>query len=230
MVDPLVLPARRVTVIAPHPDDESLGCGGLIAAFCSDGRAVQTLFITDGAGSHPNSPTWTTARLAAQRRVEAEAALACLGAGDQPRGRLDLPDAAAPMHDAAAIAALGDLLSGFAPELVLVPWRRDPHCDHRAAWSLTRAALAARRLEPDVLEYAIWLDELGGSDDHPRMDEVETLVFDIAAFRERKRQAVAAHLSQTTDLIDDDAGGFRLTDETIGRLVGDTERYWRVRT
>src|SRR5690606_16204888 len=55
LVDPLSLPARRITVIAPHPDDESLGCGGLIAALAADGRAVQVVFVTDGAGSHPNS-------------------------------------------------------------------------------------------------------------------------------------------------------------------------------
>lgn len=230
-LDPLTLPARRITVIAPHPDDESLGCGGLIAALAADGRAIQTLFLTDGAGSHPGSRTWPAARLVAQRRTEATEALSRLGAGEQPRAFLDLPDAAAPGPDEPggprAVEALADHLAAFDPELVLVPWRRDPHCDHRAAWTLTRAALARAGLRPQTLEYAVWLDELGAAEDRPRFGEAELLEFDIRPVLGLKRAAVRAHLSQTTDLIDDDPKGFRLSEETIQRLVGETERYWR---
>lgn len=231
MIDPLSLAAWRITVIAPHPDDESLGCGGLIAALVADLRAVQTVFLTDGAGSHPDSVAWPPERLVAQRRSEAEEALARLGAGDQPRAFLGLPDARAPAPDGpggeAAVRALAELLSSFAPELVLVPWRRDPHCDHRAAWSLTRAALVRAGLQPLVLEYAVWLDELGAPEDFPVAGEAEQVVFDIAEVAARKRHAVGAHLSQTTDLIADDPEGFRLAASTLDRLLGETETYWR---
>src|SRR5690606_38092378 len=45
-------------VIAPHPDDETLGCGGVIAlATCRNVR-VHTVFVTDGGASHPNSAEW----------------------------------------------------------------------------------------------------------------------------------------------------------------------------
>ncbi|HEX2943304.1 MAG TPA: PIG-L family deacetylase, partial [Rhodopila sp.] len=42
-------------ILAPHPDDESLGCGGLIATAVAAGRAPLVVILTDGAGSHPNS-------------------------------------------------------------------------------------------------------------------------------------------------------------------------------
>lgn len=231
VIDPLSLQARRITVIAPHPDDESLGCGGLIAALAGDLRNVQIVFVTDGAGSHPNSAAWPPARLIARRRSEAEEALVRLGAGHQPRAFMGLPDAHAPGPDdadgEAAVQLLAGLLSTFGPELVLVPWRRDPHCDHRAACSLARAALVRAGLQPDVLEYAVWLDELGAPEDFPVAGEAEQVVFDIREVAARKRHAVQAHLSQTTDLIADDPDGFRLSTSTLDRLVGETETYWR---
>jgi LmbE family N-acetylglucosaminyl deacetylase len=230
-LDPLSLAARRVTVIAPHPDDESLGCGGLIAALAADGRAVQVVFVTDGAGSHPNSATWPSARLALQRRKEAAAALGCLGAVGEPPVFLDLPDAHMPaLDDPAGEAGVDDLarlLTAFSPELVLLPWRRDPHCDHRDAWVMAQAALSRARLTPQRLEYAVWLDELGDDADRPRKGEAKAVAFDISAVVALKRKAVQAHVSQTTDLIDDDPTGFRLTAETIERLVQPVERYWR---
>ncbi|MFN4295516.1 MAG: PIG-L deacetylase family protein [Brevundimonas sp.] len=230
-LDPLSLTARRVTVIAPHPDDESLGCGGLIAALSADHRAVQVVFVTDGAGSHPNSAAWPASRLARQRRREAQAALACLGATALPPVFLDLPDAGMPaLDDPAGETVVGDLaaaLTAFGSELVLSPWRRDPHCDHRDAWALTEAALSRARLAPERLEYAVWLDELGQEGDQPRAGEAEAVAFDISGVLALKRRAVEAHVSQTTDLISDDPTGFRLTADTIDRLVQSVERYWR---
>lgn len=230
-LDPLSLTARRVTVIAPHPDDESLGCGGLVAALAADGRAIQAVFMTDGAGSHANSAAWPSPRLAAQRRSEATAALGLLGATGEPPVFLDLPDAHMPAlgdpTGEAVVADLAGLLTAFSPELVLLPWRRDPHCDHRDAWVMAQAALSRARLTPQRLEYAVWLDELGDDADRPREGEAEAVAFDISSVVTLKRRAVQAHVSQTTDMIHDDPTGFRLSAETIERLVQPVERYWR---
>lgn len=242
MMNPLALPARRIVVIAPHPDDESLGCGGLIAALAADRREILVVFITDGAGSHPNSPAWPAARLSEQRRQEGWNAVSRLGVRTPPPLFLNLPDAAMPNLESpegqAAVARLSDELMAFRTDLMLLPWRRDPHRDHRDAWALAHAALAragdagaaAQRStapRPAMLEYAVWLDELGAEGDHPQPGEAELVAFDIAPVLALKRRAVEAHLSQTTDLIDDDPDGFRLTAATIDRLVGPVERYWR---
>jgi LmbE family N-acetylglucosaminyl deacetylase len=50
-----VLEARPFIVIAPHPDDESLACGGLIAEACRQAIRGKVVIVSDGAGSHPNS-------------------------------------------------------------------------------------------------------------------------------------------------------------------------------
>jgi LmbE family N-acetylglucosaminyl deacetylase len=230
-LDPRSLPFRRMLVVAPHPDDESLGCGGLIAALTDLGAGVSTVFVTDGGASHRNSRLWPRARLAAEREREAATALDRLGAAPQPRRFLRLPDAAMPKrgepaHEAAR-AALAGIAREFEPDLALLPWRRDPHRDHRDAWALAHGAFAAAGASPDVLEYAIWLDELGAAEDHPRSEEAARVRFDVSAVLARKRAAVEAHRSQTTGLVADDPDGFRLSAETIRRLVGPVEAYWR---
>lgn len=230
-VHPASLDAERILVMAPHPDDESLGCGGLVASLVGAGRRFHFVFVTDGGSSHRRSKTWPRQRLAARREEEAAEALRRLGAGKEARTFLRLPDAAmpAPRSDAghAALLVLAELVGDFRPDLVLVPWRRDPHCDHRDTWSLTQDALAVSAATPPVFEYAIWLDEIGAGGDRPRDGEVERVVFDVSPVAAMKRLAVAAHLSQTTDLIADDPEAFRLTEATIDRLTGPLETYWR---
>lgn len=233
-LDPRSLAAKRILVVAPHPDDESLGCGGLVASLAPLGRRFHAVFVTDGGASHRNSPSWPRERLAAQREREAAEALRRLGLGDESRTFLRLPDAAmpaagAPGH-AEALQAFAAVVRDFRPDLALLPWRRDPHCDHRDTHALAQAAFAEADAAVDTLEYAIWLDEFGEPDDRPRAGEAERVVFDLApAVVAAKRAAVAAHLSQTTDLIADDPDAFRLTPDTIDRLAGPGESYWRPR-
>lgn len=228
---PLSLPVRRVMVVAPHPDDESLGCGGLLAHFARDGREVRVVFVTEGGASHSGSLLWPRERLGHQRRLEAEAALQILGVPACRAEFLGLRDADMPNpgdngYDP-ALSTLVSLVSAFDPDLIVLPWRRDPHRDHRDAWALGMDALARTGLEAQILEYAVWLDELGAVEDFPGPGEMERVEFDIASVLDIKRAAVAAHLSQTTDLIADDPAAFRLSADTIDRLCGPTETYWR---
>ncbi|MEM7567925.1 MAG: PIG-L family deacetylase [Pseudomonadota bacterium] len=215
-------------VVAPHPDDETLGCGGLIALMATENRAIAVLFTTDGGASH-RSEAWPRERLADLRAREANAALAALGAGHAARRRLGLRDAdmaplGSPEGDA-ALAATRAFLKETSPDLVVLPWRRDPHRDHRDSHALVSRALADLRATPTRLEYAIWLDELGRPEDHPRDGEMRRRALPIASILAAKHDAVAAHISQITDLIDD-PNGFRLTPETIARLTGPEEIYW----
>ena len=230
-IDPLSLPNRRLAAIAPHPDDECLGCGGLISAFAADGRDVLAVFVTDGSGSHPHSREWPAERLIAQRQAEALGSLGRLGVTARAPVFLDLRDAGMPRLASGAgrraLSRLSFALAAFAPDLMLLPWRRDPHCDHRDAWALAMVAAASLPAPPDILEYAVWLDEIGAPDDQPRPEEAVAEIFDISPYVSAKRAAVQAHLSQTTELITDDPTGFRLAPETIDRLVTPLERYWR---
>ena len=223
--------ARKVLVVAPHPDDETLGCGGLISLLAQNGSAFYIVFVTDGSASHRNSRAWPSARLAAQREQEACNALARLGIPNAALLFLRLSDANMPAPEAPAwenaVATVSDVLRRFGPELALLPWRRDPHCDHRASWLLSQHALRQASVHPDTLEYAIWLDEFGEVEDYPKPREAERIRVNVGSALASKRAAIAAHESQTTDLIADDPAGFRLTPETIARLTQSTEVFWR---
>jgi LmbE family N-acetylglucosaminyl deacetylase len=230
-LDPRPLTAAEILVVAPHPDDESLGCGGLISVLAAAGRRFHTIFVTDGGASHPNSRAWPRGRVTAQREQEAGEALRQLGVGHHPRTFLRLRDARMPIAPSparrSALARVSKILHTFRPGIVLLPWRRDPHCDHRHSWELLKEAIAGTTIRPMTLEYTIWLNELGCPGDYPHATEVERLDFDIAGAIPNKRAAIAAHLSQTTNMIDDDPTGFRLTSATIERLTGPKETYWR---
>jgi LmbE family N-acetylglucosaminyl deacetylase len=221
----------RALVVAPHPDDESLGCGGLIAALAEKGCQISVIFVTDGSGSHPASRLWPRRRLSRLRRREAVAALRQLGLHAASRLFLDLQDAHMPARGSLlwnrAKARIERTLDQLRPDLLLLPWRRDPHCDHRNSWRLIRDALEAVPQPRYILEYAIWLDELGDAGDRPLPDEMQPINVDVTPTLRRKQKAIAAHLSQTTPLIADDPNGFRLTTATISRLTTHFERYWR---
>ncbi|WP_061929805.1 PIG-L deacetylase family protein [Aureimonas sp. AU22] len=231
LLDPSRLEARRILAVAPHPDDEALGCGAVMWHLGRLGRTIHVAFVTDGGASHPNSPTWPRTRLAAAREAEGAEALAALGLGEVGRTFMRLRDADMPAEGTpdhiAALEAAGSVVRDVRPDLVLLPWRRDPHRDHRDAWSLFRRALNQAGLQPLTLEYAIWLDEIGAPGDHPKPGEMERVSFAVGGALAPKRRAVAAHRTQTEPLIHDDPTAFRLTEATIDRLVGPVESYWR---
>ena len=104
---------------------------------------------------------------------------------------------------------------------LFVSWRHDPHCDHQAAYRLARAA--QRRLGAPLFEYTVWGAALKP---HTPVTPV-TSGFRLALERERKRKrhAVAAHESQTTDLIADDPSGFRLSAADLARFAGPFEAF-----
>lgn len=213
-----------LVVVAPHPDDESLGCGGLIAACRANDIAVRIVVVSDGSGSHPNSRRWPPPRLARLRREETLAAATCLGVADLDVHFLELPDRAVPAAGAGAeraAAALAALAAGA--DTMAVTWRHDPHTDHRASCAIARAAcvqLPATRL----WEYPVWGLTLPPEERLP--GPLPTgFRLDIAAHREAKVRAIASHLSQTTALIDDDPGGFRLEPAMIARFCRDHEPY-----
>ncbi|QFR31914.1 PIG-L deacetylase family protein [Ancylobacter sp. TS-1] len=211
---PLVRPEefvrRRLVVVAPHPDDESLGCGGLIAACRSAGLPVTIVVVSDGAGSHPRSRLFPPERLAALRKSEALAAAGRLGVAEGDVHFLGLPDRRVPdtgPEATQAVERIAHLAAGA--DVMAVTWRHDPHCDHKASFALARAA--ARQVPGLALwEYPIWGWTLPP---HEPLDgaRAEGVRVDVGDALSAKRRAIAAHASQTTALVHDDPAGFRLT-------------------
>jgi LmbE family N-acetylglucosaminyl deacetylase len=183
---------RTISVIVPHADDETLGCGGLIAQAAARGIAVTVTILTDGAASHPGSRDWPPRRLAQRRRKEARAAVARLTDG---RGTVlfgDAPDGALADHGVAPAT--------IAPaDLFVTCWQGDPHPDHRAAYGI--ACAAAARSNATLLAFPLWV--LTTDCPVPAHDIVR---IDVSAQLARKRAALAEHRSQLGLLVTDVAG------------------------
>jgi LmbE family N-acetylglucosaminyl deacetylase len=216
-------------VLSPHPDDESLGAGGLIAAACDAGQGVEVIVITDGSASHPRSQRYPSQRLIALRRAEVDAAGTLLGLSPQQVHHLGLPDAQAPHAGAAfdaAVVAIAETCTSARAKSLFVTWDGDPHCDH-VATALMAEAVRRRLPHLKLWAYPIWGWHL---DPSMRLDRGPPTGFrlDISRQQNRKRAAIAAHVSQMTDLIDDDPDGFRFTDATIAPFLGSLEYFIEV--
>ncbi|QJW90065.1 PIG-L family deacetylase [Spirosoma taeanense] len=219
-------------VVAPHPDDESLGCGGTIARLRQSGYPVHVLFVSDGSMSHPNSPSFPAERLRALREAEAREAVQILGVAPEQVTFLRLPDSRVPTPGEPefreAVTSMRQVLTRVKPTTVLVPWRRDPHRDHRASWQMLQTALENQTEPPRVLEYLIWLWELGSEADMPQADEMNVWRVAIDSVLAQRNQAIAAHRSQVTRLIDDDPTAFYLSPELLTHFDAPRELFLEV--
>src|SRR6476620_8399822 len=126
---------RRLIVVAAHPDDESLGAGGLIAEAAARGAEVTVIVATAGEASHPQSPTHGPQVLADIRRSEVRAAVAALSRSVVVR-QLDLGDGRLADRIAELIAEIRLVVDGSGGDdgcWLVAPWLGDRHPDHAAA-------------------------------------------------------------------------------------------------
>lgn len=185
----------RVVVLAAHPDDETLGAGGLIARAAGRGCAVTVVVATDGDASHPDSPTHTAAHLADLRRRELYAAVTVLAPGADVH-LLGLPDGRLAEFETELGAALDKLVEGCTH--LVTPWSHDGHPDHEAAARV--GALVATRLGAEHWQYPIWAWHWG----EPSVldgQQLRALRLDDAT-ADTKRRALACHVSQHRPLSD----------------------------
>ena len=200
----------RLLVLAPHPDDETLGSGGLIARAASRGAAIRVLMLTDG-----EQAVWTRrlaerrvrlsaadlGRFGTVRRDEARRALARLGAAEDSLVFWGAPDTGLTsllLHDRETLVeCLARELEEWRPTLVVSPSLADLHPDHSSAAVLLQLAarLAATRVagsapEPRYLSYLVhgapWLEQ------DPSVESVALTEEE----RGRKREAIGCYRSQ----------------------------------
>jgi LmbE family N-acetylglucosaminyl deacetylase len=172
---------KRVMVISPHPDDESIGCGGAICGHVASGDTVQLELLTSGEkGGHGLGECET----AQTREGEARTAAKILGIANIEFYRQNDGSLSASAELATLLASR---LEASNPHLVYIPHPREQHPDHQPIAKLLRRAL--RRLQnadpPRVLAYEIWTP----------LQQLDEIV-DITPFLERKLEAIAAYASQ----------------------------------
>ena len=196
-------------VVAAHPDDESLGTGGLLTRLAAAGSRVGGIVMTRGEASHPRSTTVSPGELAERRTAESAAAWRALRLD---AGRLDvrdLPDGglAAHVEDMAAVIVervgawtrstpVDDRDPAGGRCVIIAPFAADGHPDHEAV--AAAATRAARRADADLLGFPLWwwqwAEPAAG---FPRGFGTVTLSCDELA---RKSQAVYCHGTQVEPL------------------------------
>jgi LmbE family N-acetylglucosaminyl deacetylase len=229
LTPPELQPPGRAVVVAPHPDDETLGVGGTLATWAADADLpVTVVAVTDGEGSHPGSPTLRPAELAERRHEERRRALAALGLRDAVVVRAGLPDGDVAGHRGVLADLLDDLLRPG--DTLLAPLPGDGHPDHDAVAEVADAVAAHH----DVARwhYAVWLwhwaePDAGGVHDRGVPREGAVAVALPAAALQAKRDAVACFTTQVEPLSADPRDAAILPPEVLARLLRDVEVLWR---
>ncbi len=175
-----------VLVLAAHPDDEAVGCGGTLRRHVLEGDEVSAVFLTSGeAGGHGID------RPGEVREAEAAEAAQVLGIGELQFWRE--PDGALRARRA-LIARLAEEIRRRKPSVLYAPHARDDHPDHRAAARLASAASLAANRPVELRHFEIWSP----------IEDIEHLV-DISEVIEDKLRAIRAYRSQCAVLRFDDA-------------------------
>lgn len=217
---------QPITVLAPHPDDESLGCGALLAA-AFEGQGARVVCMTDGSRSHLDSMQWNAVDLARLRAKELLAAVEQLGGSESDVTFLDMPDGELPhagvLFDAICERITEDCLSRGSRALFASDGR-DHHADHQATAAIAVGVLA-RAPSLQLFHYSVWLrwDE---PERHAASPEI--LRFDPTTWRTRKLRSINEHRSQRGLVVDDDPTGFVLSQAMIDRFVREDEFFTRV--
>jgi LmbE family N-acetylglucosaminyl deacetylase len=189
---------RSAVVLAPHPDDETIGCGGTILAKTTRATRVEVVFATDGGDP--------------ARRLEAIEACSLLGLDRRQITFLGFPDGELERHQRDLDERVAEVLQRAAPEEVYSPDPIDAHSDHRALATSVERALDAPRARFALYTYPIWFWNRWAWVDRtmPRWHQRIALIWrplrftararvrsvDISAHLSEKRRALAAHESQ----------------------------------
>lgn len=181
---------ERVLVVAAHPDDEVLGCGGVIGRHVAAGAQVGVLIATRGA------PELYSSEYVERVKQEMQAAHRRLGISHVEQ--LDFP---APQLDTVSLYRLADAIAGvvrsFAPQTLYLPHRDDIHGDHQAVYHAT--LIATRPIHQSPVMKLLCYETLSETEwASPTGDKafVPTVFVDIEEFLPLKLDAMACYASQ----------------------------------
>lgn len=183
-----------IVVVAPHPDDEAILFGGLIAGAAGRQVPVRVLAVTDGEAAYPHDID--ADRLATLRRREQASAVTHLGLAPSAVTRLGIPDGEVAGHEAALVDAVTAAI-GPEVDLVVAPWEHDHHTDHEACGRATRRAVARCGRRVTSVFGLFWA--LLRSEPPPDLPLVALTL--TPCVLEAKRRAIDSHASQVTDLV-----------------------------
>jgi LmbE family N-acetylglucosaminyl deacetylase len=196
---------KRIVVFAPHPDDETLGCGGTIAKRLSEGYEVFVVSMTDGRNALSTifgiTKAPTPKEMKEIRRNELIKAMEVLGV---PKGNIvffDFEDGKLLYHSRAAATKAFKILNELKPVEIYFPHERDHNPDHQAANIILRDCIRNLHFSAHAYKYSLgqrfsrvgWL--IARVFDFVRNNLVYV---DVSQFLDQKEEAIKVYRSQTT--------------------------------
>jgi LmbE family N-acetylglucosaminyl deacetylase len=231
---------RSSLVLAPHPDDETLGCGVTIMRKIEAGQPVQVVIATDGRHSH-HSARISASELAGIRQREAIDACRVLGLAADKVRFLEYEDQALLGGVAALTDQLRRIIVEIGPQEIYLPSAIDSNPDHRALNAAALAAIEQTAADVDVYEYPIWFWDPKAwvdMDAHPLAMAWQLLTRPIRTlftlrpifvrsedYLARKRAAFAAHRSQATNLTGEEDWAV-MDQQTLNLLIREDELFF----
>jgi len=182
----------KAIFFAPHPDDETLACGGTIALKAAGGEGVVVVIMTDGRNSHKmmgieDDPS--PSELIGIRQRECEKATSILGVKRENLLFLGFEDIHLYESRVEARARVSKILVDYNPSEVFIPARNEFHPDHLSTNLIVSASIKELGISPVVYEYNVI------STGEPRAS-MGTLAMDIGSTLGKKKEAIKAYKSQ----------------------------------
>jgi LmbE family N-acetylglucosaminyl deacetylase len=179
-------------VFAPHPDDETLACGGTIVKKIGEGFDVYVVVMTDGRHSHDVTlglaePSPQT--IAKIRATEFKEATRVLGVNPSNLILLGFEDGKLREHMSEARERTVRILHEVRPVEIYVPHRDDANEDHRTTHEIVAGSVREAHLRSKTYEYSVWNGKV------PR-PELKVFVMDIHGELRRKMEAISKYKSQ----------------------------------
>lgn len=181
---------RRILVVAPHPDDETFGCGGTLLRHRDRGDTLHWLIVTTARGFAGVTPAQVKQREREVEVVARELGFASVHRTMFPTTRLDT----IPMAD--LIGAVGSIFTAIRPQVVYLPWRGDAHTDHRIVFDAATACTKWFRYPgiERVLAYETPSETDFGL--RPDLAFRPNVFVDISPFLEEKLRLLAVYASE----------------------------------
>lgn len=145
---------RAAILFSPHPDDETLACGGTLIKKRQAGADVHVVYMTDGCRSHHHLMPET--QLARTRMAEARMACHVLGLDASAPIFLEHHDGKLISQQSVAIHQVQRLVDRLRPEVIYTPYRLEPPLDHHATHQIVRQALMDLTWSGRIYEYPVW--------------------------------------------------------------------------
>jgi LmbE family N-acetylglucosaminyl deacetylase len=201
---PLKFSKKSAMVFSPHQDDETFGCGGMIARKREQDIPVIVTFLTDGRGSH-GSDLNIQNQIIHIRKQESINALNILGVNPSEIHFLDQLDGSLkklnPDKKQELINQISELIKFYQPGEVYVPHRKDCHQDHEATYHLVKAAIAQAEITVELLQYPIWVFWRAPLFILLKIQDISLAYrLSITSVQEKKKRAIAIYASQMQSL------------------------------